>query len=393
MFFSLEALQAHQGDCLVLSWGKSKDKIRHIVIDGGPSGVFKQSLSMRLAELRTAHDLEAEDPLPLEMVMVSHIDDDHINGVLDLFSAIEHGGDTPLYKVKTLWFNSFDDVLGNSSQELKSRLASLGDSVEKGAVTSDRFREGEGGRHSAAVLASVGQGRQLRSKAQGLKVILNAGFKGLVMQQGKPAVSPQADGLQFHILAPSLERLNALNEAWDTDVKTHPSDGAVAAFTDKSVANLSSIAVVAKFGGRTMLLTGDGRGDDILDGLKAAGFIDNAKTGKCHVDVLKMPHHGSSRDMTQDFLERITADHYVISADGKFDNPDKETMEMLVKARRGESYQIHMTNKAMVNPKNNRDVGAEVTEVLQGAGALKQAIFRKEDALGVRVDLFDELPF
>ena len=35
-----------------------------------------------------------------------------------------------------------------------------------------------------------------------------------------------------------------------------------------------------------------------------------------HVDVLKMPHHGSDRNMDRAFLERITADHYVFSGNG-----------------------------------------------------------------------------
>ena len=79
-------------------------------------------------------------------------------------------------------------------------------------------------------------------------------------------------------------------------------------------------------------------------------------------------------------------------SDGKFDNPDKETVEWLVKARKGDSYRIHMTNGKMVNPNTNRDVGAEVTEVLKGADMLKSTVFRKDSDLSVRVDLFDELP-
>lgn len=36
MIFSLEALEAQKGDCLILSWGKSASEVRHVVIDGGP---------------------------------------------------------------------------------------------------------------------------------------------------------------------------------------------------------------------------------------------------------------------------------------------------------------------------------------------------------------------
>ena len=63
---------------------------------------------------------------------------------------------------------------------------------------------------------------------------------------------------------------------------------------DKSVFNLSSIVVLADSGGRRMLLTGDARGDHVLDGIEAAGLF---KDDRLHVDLLKLPHHGSDRNV------------------------------------------------------------------------------------------------
>ncbi|HEY3443094.1 MAG TPA: hypothetical protein VGK29_20210 [Paludibaculum sp.] len=392
MIFSLEALQAQKGDCLVLSWGKSASEVRHIVIDGGPDGIWEGSLSKRLAQLRKSHAVPKGEALTIEMVMVSHIDDDHINGVLGLFTALEDAQPAVPYRIGTLWFNSFDDIVGNGPQELKSKLASLSAGVAAGKVASAAFSSGERGRHSAAILASVGQGRDLRSKALGLKILVNAGFKGLVMTQTKPVTVPLADDLKLHVISPSLKRLTALNDEWEKDVAKHPSDAKVAAFTDNSVANLSSIVVVAEFGGKTMLLTGDARGDDILAGLTSAGFINNPKKGKVHFDVLKMPHHGSNRDMTLDFLQRITADHYVISANGENTNPDADTIEWIAEARQGDSYLIHLTNEKMVDPaKKNFDVGKAVKDVLSAHKIQKQALFRPDSALSLCVDLFDAL--
>jgi hypothetical protein len=41
--------------------------------------------------------------------------------------------------------------------------------------------------------------------------------------------------------------------------------------------------------------------------------------------------------------EAIAADHYVVSADGKYDNPDVATLEMIAAARRGDDFAIHLT--------------------------------------------------
>ncbi|MCO5214404.1 MAG: hypothetical protein M9936_32285, partial [Caldilinea sp.] len=47
---------------------------------------------------------------------------------------------------------------------------------------------------------------------------------------------------------------------------------------------------------------------------------------------MKVPHHGSARNTSPDFFRRITADVYVLCADGKNDNPDYQALEWLVTA-------------------------------------------------------------
>ena len=65
------------------------------------------------------------------------------------------------------------------------------------------------------------------------------------------------------------------------------------------------------------------------------------------MDVFKLPHHGSARNVTLDLFERITADTYVVCADGKYDNPDFETLEWLVQAaaKQGRSFKIIATSE------------------------------------------------
>jgi hypothetical protein len=112
---------------------------------------------------------------------------------------------------------------------------------------------------------------------------------------------------------------------------------------DKSVPNLSSIVVLVEVGGRKLLLTGDAHGDDIVAAWGELGLATPAK-----VDVLKMPHHGSRRNVTKEFLSFFEADHYVISADGKHDNPDPQTVEALVKLHGQRKIVLHFTNEDVV---------------------------------------------
>jgi hypothetical protein len=95
-------------------------------------------------------------------------------------------------------------------------------------------------------------------------------------------------------------------------------------------------------GGKSMLLTGDARGDKILEGLELARILEPG--GKRKLNLLKVPHHGSSNNMEAIFFERLPAEHYVFSGDGEHGNPERETLEMLLEARGVDAeYMIHLT--------------------------------------------------
>ena len=52
MLFTLEALPAEEGDCLLLHWG-TREKPKIALIDGGPGRVYENDLRPRLEELVT----------------------------------------------------------------------------------------------------------------------------------------------------------------------------------------------------------------------------------------------------------------------------------------------------------------------------------------------------
>ena len=140
-----------------------------------------------------------------------------------------------------------------------------------------------------------------------------------------------------------VDALRKKHVEWLTKLKkegTKPSE-VLAAYVDKSVPNLSSLVLLAEVGDKRMLLTGDARGDKILEGLQVAGLM--KKGGTVEIDLLKVPHHGSSNNLDDDFFTRIIARHYVFSGDGEHGNPERETMEMLFKARGDADYTIHLT--------------------------------------------------
>jgi hypothetical protein len=384
MVFTLEALQAKHGDALLLHYGEAAAP-RLIVIDGGPSGVY-ETLKLRLDQIKLSRSSPAR--LPIRLLMVSHIDDDHISGVLelsrDLVEAQDDNNDLP-YEIRWMWYNRFDDIVGNQSEKLFACLQTAAvAAADTGEVPANLNLSLQG----ALVVASVKQGRELFKNAQKLAFGINKPFPGLVSapKQGQKTVD-LGDGLSFTVLGPNQQRLENLQKEWDKQLKklkvaqVAEAQALAAAYVDQWVYNLSSIILLATAGPRRMLLTGDARGDDIIEGLQTAGLFQG---GRIHVDLFKMPHHGSDRNIDADFFRQVTADHYVISADGKYGNPEISTLKMLSEARGQDNYTIHLTNKeARLEDFFNRE---------KATGKKYQAIFRPEGSPSIRIDLGDQNP-
>jgi hypothetical protein len=358
--FKLEMIFAFEGDCLLLHYGDD-DQPEWILIDGGARTTWADRLQPRLA--RMAQQLG--EPVPLRMVMVSHVDGDHIKGVLDLYKVLKNDLAQQVCTVDVLWHNSFDDILGNDDQELVSALITppAGEEIENPDV--------------AAVLepASINQGRNLRLDAEALATAVNAPFAGLVRALGGPPQPiDQGSGLTFEVLAPNQRRLEVFQEKWREFLEDKGlAEVQATSFDDESPANLSSIVVLARRDGKSMLLTGDARGDDVVNGLVDAGLLgvdaaypvrEDFPQGRAgtrrwkeelsaadavdpvssfRVDLLKVPHHGSDRNTTEGFFRRVLADRYVISADGNHGNPDVPTLRRIAAAKGDTPYTLYFS--------------------------------------------------
>jgi hypothetical protein len=321
----LEVLRAEHGDCLLLFHGQDI-----VLIDGGPPGVYDDTLKPRLDELVVQRGL----PLFLRMVMVSHIDDDHVVGLRDMFAAARDRAENKLgpkeWLAAELWLNAF------------GRLTAAGGKASSAGVrgaAADALVNAMPGAESKAVVVSIPNGNALLQDAQFLGVEINKSVAGELVEAAEDAATSVdvGSGLTFTVLAPAADRLAKLRKKWEDWDKHHPKkDVQQAANVDRSVFNLSSIAVLARSGKRTLLLTGDARSDDVMHGLEAAKLLP-AGGKPLVVDVLKMPHHGSIRNIDAAFLTAVHARNYVISANGRDGNPENETLKMIVDSRKGDN--------------------------------------------------------
>ena len=244
--FRLHVLPAGIGDALVLDYGTEHD-LHRVVIDGGV-GQTAQSLADFLG------------PTPqLELMMISHIDNDHIAGLLKM---LENG--LIQATIGDFWFNGFRHLPESGLEQM-------------GPV--------EGERLTTFIL-----NHQIPWNA-------NPAFSGGAVTRGaadEPLVATLPGGLACRILSPGRSQLSKLRPKWLPAVQEANLDPAApvpeeplrppgrlermgapdllqlaAERTpeDNKEANGSSIAILATWAERTALLTGDAHSDVLLETL------------------------------------------------------------------------------------------------------------------------------
>jgi len=329
--FRLHVVQAEFGDCLLLEYGTDQ-KPRFTLIDGGPSRNFADNLHPVLRDIATRNPV-------LDLTVLSHVDNDHIVGLVDYFAELQ-AGTAGLPRPNELWHNSWGRAI-DPDGTVGPRLKALMTASRTAAMP-----------NAAIATLGIDEGNALRTKATLLNIPINTSVPSADLISVDDVKSPIAfDNLRLRVVGPTRANLEKLRKEWASWLDKHEdelsgADAKIMSNSDQSVPNLSSIALVAEAEGKTILLTGDGRSDHLLDGLQMAGRLDGQ--GRCHVDILKLAHHGSERDVNKEFFERVTADIYVVSANGRYGNPDFSTLSWVVEAAKEARRKIQFvfTNRA-----------------------------------------------
>jgi hypothetical protein len=101
---------------------------------------------------------------------------------------------------------------------------------------------------------------------------------------------------------------------------------------DTSPANGSSIAILFEFAGRRLLLAGDAPPGAVAEGLRRLGYSPEVPV---ELDALKLAHHGSRANTSDELLELVRCDRYLVSTNGvRFGHPDKECLARVIWANR-----------------------------------------------------------
>jgi beta-lactamase superfamily II metal-dependent hydrolase len=315
----IEMLPAAQGDALWIEYGDS-ERPHRILIDGGTAATYDWLRSKVRA-------LPEEDRL-FELLVVTHVDADHIEGAVRLLN------DPSLQaQFDDIWFNGWEqlsDMLGPVQGEFLSALIQTGGlpwNVAFGGgavVVPDEgalpVRELDGG--MKLTLLSPRPAELVRLRDAWEEAVTEAGMA--------PGATRQALALleKAKKLRPAPSDLLGGDEAMNLQQLADESSN-----RDRKEANSSSIVLLAEFeeqgGVKRCLLAADGV-PDVLEN-SVPRLLAERRVDRLDIDVFKLPHHGSRNNVTSALVRMVPAARYLFSTNGAyFDHPDKQSVARVI---------------------------------------------------------------
>jgi hypothetical protein len=314
----LTFLDARQGDAIWVRWGEG----RQLLVDMGTWGTGR-AIADRFRAL-------PDDEREFELLVVTHVDTDHINGVLS--GLVDPDEPVPVM-FKDVWFNGWEHLNGQVPADKRSPLEPMGGA--QGELLTSWLRD-------HAWNDAFGRAAVVRTDSELPRVEL-------------------PDGLVITVLAPVQQRLTDLIPGWRDDVEAALHKGTLTEVSpgleamgpsnppilesrvdlellsedpfkvDGSKPNAASISLLLEHDGKRALLTGDSIASELLGGL---ALLRDGLTGGARVpiDLVKLPHHGSRNNVSRPLVQAIDCPQWVVSSDGTtFRHPDAVAISRVVR--------------------------------------------------------------
>lgn len=324
--FRIKLLPALHGDCIWIEYGDA-GATHHLLIDGGPLGAF--------GALRAHVEALPAQARDVELLVVTHIDADHIDGIVKLLRHPELG-----LRYREVWFNGWPQL----ERSLAGGAVVRNDGAERGAISG-----------AALDLTTMRGGLACNERFQR--------YAAFVPDDGELPRARLAGGMEITLLSPTPPKLQALSTAWtkafaalgrkpgddayvaarlDRDARFR-GDGALPALPggideaadaatalDAAVANGSSIAFVAEYEGRRCAFLGDAHAPTVQ---QALGRMARERGEEpLRLDAVKLSHHGSDGNTTTLLLQKMACRSFLVSTNGSvFGHPDDAAIARIVR--------------------------------------------------------------
>lgn len=321
--FRIELLPAAHGDALWIEYGDPARPCR-IVIDGGPAASYETGLHKRLLQL-------PNQDRRIDLLVVTHIDTDHIDGSIILLRAAEQLG----VRIGGIWFNAWAQLEQDPPEGFKPLQGEF-----LGALLDfPRYRERWN-------VPTAGLPIRVPDEGPLPSYVLPEGARATILSPGVPQINRLrarwASALREFSPGDSAEALRRLEARREYQPPAPvPVFGAASVGDDRSVANGSSIAFLLEYEGVSCLLAGDAHARVLATSLRRlAESRSPGRGGALRVDAFKLSHHGSLSNVSDELLSAVDCERWLVSTNGAvYGHPDRETAERIAQ-RSGEAPEI-----------------------------------------------------
>ena len=199
----IEMLPANEGDCILITI--PQEDVR-VLIDGGTSDTYTSCLRERLLQIK-------EEGKSIDLLVVTHVDNDHIGGIIELLKENGSFAESKIIKIQNIWHNSYRHLqfhkglaTGEAEKQILQKIVARGVSQE--------MRQFAKGKKKISAL----QGTSLAA------LILQGGYNWNVQFCGK-AVKKQQEKIRLgnactiEVLLPGQKELEELAKRWKYELK------------------------------------------------------------------------------------------------------------------------------------------------------------------------------
>lgn len=275
----------------------------NILVDGGSESKYL------LSEIYKIHQKNES----IDLLVVTHHDEDHIKGIIDLLKQVvdgEYGNENTL--IKKVIFNSPRIILG-TIVPAKNRLLSYKQAheLEELLIKTNAIWEKYTDKNEPIIFDD-----------------LRVDF-----------LSPAEEDLEKYIDNKAVYLTSDFRCDWKSPLsllEKHIHDRS----QDKSIPNKSSIVIKIECEGKKILLTGDVT-PDRLEFIVNKLAVQNGNN-PTFFDYIKLPHHGSYRSLSKNIMEKISCYNYIVSTNGnKHFLPNKRALLKILTFLKRDKEQIN----------------------------------------------------
>ncbi len=306
---SINFLKANNGDSIHISFNN-----KNIIIDTGIGATYSSKPNGRKkdGELKALIQELQNKNEKIDLLIITHWDDDHIGGVLKFFKE-----DTENAKslIENIWFNS-------------------------GTLINEHFNSQEASENVDEVDSVFNPNTSIKQGISFEKLILDNNISNTEVINTETNTDNIIEDFNFTILSPTDKELKKLLTLWEkSPYNPYTSSNNDYHKTldellkndfkeDNAKHNGSSIAFILEIEDKKMLFLGDAHPSVIVNSLIELGY---SKENKLKIDFVKVSHHGSKANTSNELLELIECNDFIIITDNsKHGLPNKETFARII---------------------------------------------------------------